>query len=123
MKRRQLVVALGSAWTGVFAQGREPLIAVAASMQRAMEEIAQPWLRSTGHRVSFVYGASGNFVRQIQQGLPVELFLSADEDFALKLADAGLTRDKGVIYGSGRLALIVAKGSLIPLDPELKGLK
>jgi molybdate transport system substrate-binding protein len=99
------------------------LVAVAASVQRAMEEIAPVWMQATGHRVNIIYGASGNFLRQIQQGLPVELFLSADERFALALADAGLARDPGVIYATGRLALLVAKGSAITLDPLLQGLK
>jgi molybdate transport system substrate-binding protein len=98
-------------------------VAVAASVQRAMEVIAPSWMRATGHRISVTYGSSGNFVRQIQQGLPVELFLSADEDFALQLADAGLARDRGTVYAYGRLALIVDKGSAIVLDPQLQGLK
>jgi molybdate transport system substrate-binding protein len=129
MRRRRLLAVLGTGWAALatrepMAQQRGPaLVAVAASVQGAMEDIAPAWMRSTGHRVRITYGSSGNFVRQIQQGLPVELFLSADEAFALKLADAGLTRDRGVIYASGRLALLVARESAIGLDPQLQGLK
>lgn len=129
MRRRSLLKALGTGLP-VFAGGaavaqeqRSALVAVAASVQRAMEEIAPAWMRSTGHRLSITYGSSGNFVRQIQQGLPAELFLSADEDLAFRLADAGLTRGRGMIYASGRLALLVAKDSTIALDPQLQGLK
>lgn len=102
---------------------RPALVAVAASVQGAMDEIAGAWTRETGQRLNISYGSSGNLARQIQQGLPAELFLSADEGFALKLAEAGLARDAGVIYASGRLALVVPKGSTLELDPQLRGLK
>ena len=129
MRRRGVLKVLGVGWPvlasrAADAQEQGPaLVAVAASVQRAMEEIAPAWTRSTGHRLRITYGSSGNFVRQIQQGLPVELFLSADESFVLRLADAGLTRDRGAIYASGRLALLLAKDSAIELDPQLQGLK
>ncbi|MEO6017602.1 MAG: molybdate ABC transporter substrate-binding protein, partial [Polaromonas sp.] len=64
-----------------------------------------------------------NLVQQIQQGLPAELFLSADEDFALRLADAGLTQDRGVVYATGRIVLLVPAGSPLQLDAQLAGLK
>ncbi len=127
MNRRDAVTLLvsgGALFTGRAAAAPQgPLVAVAASVQRAMEEIAPVWMQQTGQRLRITYGSSGNFVRQIQQGLPAELFLSADESFALKLVDAGLTRGTGVIYASGRLALLVAPGSAIALDPHLQGLK
>src|SRR3712207_8741933 len=43
-------------------------------------------------RLSF--GSSGNITRQIEQGSPVELFLSADEAFVFRLAEGGHTRDR-----------------------------
>ncbi len=88
-----------------------------------MDEIAGGWTRETGQRLNISYGSSGNLARQVQQGLPAELFLSADEGFALKLAEAGLARDDGVIYASGRLALVVPKASNLELDAQLRGLK
>jgi molybdate transport system substrate-binding protein len=129
MRRRGALKVLGAGWpvlAGRVAVAQEQgaaLVAVAASVQRAMEEIAPAWMRSTGHQLRITYGSSGNFVRQIQQGLPVELFLSADESFAFRLADAGLTRGRGAIYASGRLALLLAKDTAIALDPQLQGLK
>lgn len=104
-------------------QARPALVAVAASVQRAMEEMTPPWMQASGHRLNLIYGSSGNLVRQIQQGLNAELFLSADEEFALKLAEAGLAQGRGVIYASGRLALLVAPGAAIGLDAQLQGLK
>jgi molybdate transport system substrate-binding protein len=130
MKRREvwggLVAVAGWAESGVGAtaqQGRPALIAVAASVQGAIEEIVGAWTRDTGQRLNIAYGASGNLARQIQQGLPAELLLSADEAFALKLVESGLARDPGAIYASGRLALVVPKASTLELDPQLRGLK
>ena len=128
MRRRELlsVLAGSSLLIGGATAAQQPrpaLLAVAASVQRAMEEIVPTWTRATGHRLSLIYGSSGNLVRQIQQGLNAELFLSADEEFALKLADAGLTQGRGVIYASGRVALLVAPGVQIELDAQLQGLK
>lgn len=129
MQRRRLLTVLAASSTALAGgpatarAGRPAPVAVAASVQRAMEEIAAQWMRASGRRVSITYGSSGNLVRQIQQGLPAELFLSADEGFALRLADAGLARGRGVIYARGRLALLTAKQSGIALDAQLQGLK
>ena len=75
MDRRGSLKALGAGWSllagrGAVAQEQRPaLVAVAASVQRAMEEIAPAWTRSTGHRLRISYGSSGNFVRQIQRAV------------------------------------------------------
>lgn len=88
-----------------------------------MEALAPAFTRATGHTVTLVFGASGNLVRQIEQGLPVDLFLSADEGFAARLVQRGWARDGGVVYAAGRLALVVAQGTTIALDGRLQGLK
>lgn len=128
MRRRELLARAALAGflpvaASAVGQARPALIAAAASVQGALDEIAADWMRSTGLRLAITYGASGNLVRQVQQGLPAELFLSADEAFALQLAEAGLARDQGVVYAAGRLALIVPKASALVLDPQLNGLK
>lgn len=97
--------------------------AVASSVQAAAEELATAFTRASGHPLRFSFGSSGNLARQIAQGLPVELFLSADEDFAIRLAQGGWARDTGVVYATGRLALVTARGSTIALDPQLAGLR
>ena len=105
------------------AQDRPPIVAAASSMQVAVTEIAARFEAETGRRVTLNFGSSGNFARQIQQGAPFELFMSADEDFVFKLADAGLTRDRGTLYAAGRIVLYAPKGPKLKLDAELKGLR
>lgn len=94
---------------------RPPVVAAASDLNVALAEIARQFERDTGQRVDTVFGSSGTLTRQIQDGAPFELFLSADEAFVDTLATAGLTRGRGTLYGVGRLVLFAPTGS--PLDP------
>lgn len=100
-----------------------PRIAAAADLRLALTEVAKAFKRDTGNDVELVFGSSGNFHQQLRQGAPFELFLSADEDYVLDLASAGLTVDTGQLYGVGRLALVAPKGSAMKLDERLDGLR
>lgn len=130
--RRRRALALGgflSAWlavTGVSTPGladEPPVIAAAADLQFALAEVAQAFTQATGHEVKLATGSSGNFAQQIRQGAPFQLFLSADEQYVLDLARDGLTRDEGVLYAVGRIALIVPKGSPLEVDGTLEDLR
>ena len=96
-----------------------PLIAAAADLRFALDEIAADFRRATGQDVRIVYGSSGNFRRQIAEGAPFELFLSADESYIVALAREGFMIDDGVPYAIGRIALVVPAGSPLKLDGEL----
>ncbi len=102
-------------------------IAAASDLKFALARVVMPFEVQTGIRVELNFGSSGNFARQIVQGLPVDIFMSADEDWAFKVADAGWAQggvaDRGVVYAMGRLALIVPATSEMVLDSELKGLQ
>lgn len=71
----------------------------------------------------FSFGSSGNLARQIRQGAPFELFLSADEAFIYGLSRDRLTSNDGALYALGRLSLFVPKGSPVSPDPDLAGVK
>ena len=88
-----------------------------------MEVLVPAFSQATGQTLRLTFGASGNLVRQIDQGLPVELFLSADDAFAGRLVESGWARDAGAVYATGRLALVVGRGTAIALDGRLLGLK
>jgi molybdate transport system substrate-binding protein len=92
-----------------------PGIAAASDLKFALDEIARAWSRETGRGVRLVYGSSGNFRRQIAEGAPFELFLSADESYVLALAREGRLEDEGTLYAVGRLVLFAPHGS--PVDP------
>jgi molybdate transport system substrate-binding protein len=101
---------------------RRPTVAAAANLNVALTEIAAQFARERGTPVGLVFGASGALTRQIQDGAPFELFLAADEEFPRQLAAAGLTRDAGVVYATGRLAVFAPTGSPLQVDERLDGL-
>jgi len=96
-----------------------PLVAAASDLRFALDEAAAAFKRDTGSDVRIVYGSSGNFRRQIADGAPFELFLSADEAFVYALAKEGRTLDDGALYATGRIVLVVPEGSALKLDPQL----
>ena len=116
-----LAVAFAAASSVTLAQ-KAPVVAAAANLNFALTEIADEFARDRGTRVELVFGASGTLTRQIQDGAPFELFLSADEEFPNRLTAAGLTRDAGVVYATGRLALFAPNGSPLSVDERLDGL-
>src|SRR3546814_5718857 len=71
-----------------------PNIAAASSLKFALEEVAARFEADTGRKVALSFGSSGNFHRQIIQGAPFQMFLSADEGFVEQLAGAGKTVDR-----------------------------
>ena len=99
-----------------------PAIAAASDLKFALEEIAAGFTRATGLALRLSFGSSGNFTRQIEQGAPFELFLSADEDMIVRLVERGLTDGPGRLYAVGRLALVVPHGSPLQVDPSLRDL-
>ena len=121
--RRVLIVCLAAAASvGLHAQ-RPPRVAAASDLSFALEPLARRFAESSGERVELVFGSSGNLTRQIVDGAPFELFMSADEEFVQKLFDAGLTRDRGALYAVGRIALFAPHGSRLSVDERLDGLR
>lgn len=117
-----LTVVLAVSASTALAQ-RPPLVAAASDLNAALTEIASRFARDQGQRVELVFGSSGTLARQIRDGAPFELFLSADEAFVEDLAAAGLTRDGGTLYGVGRLVLFAPTGSPLVPDEGLDGVR
>lgn len=81
-------------------------VAAAADLKFAMDEVVAAFKAGRpGDQVELVYGSSGNFFAQIQQGAPFDLFFSADIGFPRELAKAGLTASEVRPYATGRLVL------------------
>jgi molybdate transport system substrate-binding protein len=115
------VVLLSAAPHELTAQ-RRPTIAAAANLNFALTELADGFARERGTRIQIVFGASGGLTRQILDGAPFEMFLAADEEFPARLSAAHLTRDEGVVYAVGRLAIFAPTGSPLSVDERLDGL-
>lgn len=99
-----------------------PPIAAAADLNAALPEVAALFQRKTGRSVRISFGASGNLTQQIINGAPFQLFLSADEGYVTRLAEAGRTVDAGTLYATGRIGIFQPNGSHIRADGRLQDL-
>lgn len=100
-----------------------PVIAAASDLKFALTDVADLYARETGRAVRISFGSSGNFARQIAQGGPFEMFLSADESYVQFLVERNLTLGAGDLYAVGRLVFFVPNSSPITADAELADLR
>ncbi len=98
------------------AESVEILIAAAASLQNAMEEIKPLYeAANKGVTLTFTFGSSGSLQEQIEQGAPVDVFMSA----ALKQMKA--LEEGGLILDGSKKELLENKVVLIvPSDSTLE---
>lgn len=81
-------------------------VAAAADLKFAMDEIVSSFKKkSLSAEVDVVYGSSGKFHTQIQQGAPYDLFFSADIGYPRELARQGLAASEVKPYAVGRIVL------------------
>jgi len=96
-------------------------IAGASDLKFAMEEIVTAFQNEhPTDELAVVYGSSGSFNTQIQQGAPYDLFFSADIGFPRELASKGFAASEVMPYAIGRIVLW--SGSLDASRMTLKSL-
>lgn len=100
-----------------------PTVAAAADLKFALEAVAKRYKAHTGKVVRLVFGSSGNLARQIEQGAPYAIFMSADEALARRVVAAGRAQGEVVPYAVGRLALLLPLGSPLEADASLADLR
>src|SRR5437870_630306 len=71
------------------AHAAEVRVFAAVSLTEALQDIAKTYEKQTGDTIVFSFGASSLVARQIEQGAPADLFLSADEARMDALAQGG----------------------------------
>jgi molybdate transport system substrate-binding protein len=124
--RVSLLLLLCAALAQYVGAADEPAIAVAANLTRPMERIIEQYRTETGVAVRASFGSSGNFVRQIRQHAPFEVFVSANAGYVDLLAADGLTSGTAVTIARGRIGAFVPADSLLAgettLDGVMKGL-
>jgi molybdate transport system substrate-binding protein len=100
---------------------QEISVAAAADLQFAMQDIATRFQKETGTTVKATYGSSGNFLQQIQNGAPFDVFFSANLDYPKKLETAGLTAPGSYSeYARGKIVIWVSSDSKIDLSPGME---
>ena len=123
--RRTFTSALAAAafvlWAGglaqqAAAQGKNVVILAAASLKNALDEASAAWARQTGKNIKISYAASSALARQIEGGIPADIFISADVPWMDYVAERKLikpaTRSD---YLGNQIVLIAARDSSIAL--------
>lgn len=104
------------------AQSAAPVVAAAADLQFAVEEIAAAFNAETGMEIRLSTGSTGNFARQIREGAPFQIFMAADEQFIFDLHRDGFTRNQGDLYAVGRVVMMVPHRSTLVAEGNLESL-
>ena len=104
-----------------FAQGKIVVFA-AASLKNALDEIATTWAKDTGKPMPRIsYAASSALARQLEQGAPADLFISADLDWMDYVQGKNLIRtDSRFNLLGNRIVLIAPRDSRLTAV-EIKG--
>jgi hypothetical protein len=77
----------------------------------------QPISEGNRQNREVIYGSSGNFFQQIQNGAPFDMFFSANLDYPKKLEAAGLIQPGSYYqYARGKIVVWVPKDSKIDLS-------
>jgi molybdate transport system substrate-binding protein len=113
-RTRSLLTLLAIMFVCQFCPAQAITVAAAADLQFAMQGVAVKFQKETGKEVKLIYGSSGNFFHQLQNGAPFDVFFSANLDYAKKLEIAGLT-EPGSYYEYARVKIVV----WVPKDSAL----
>jgi molybdate transport system substrate-binding protein len=74
-------ILCGSASPPASAQDKSLTVFAAASMKNALDDVDAAFSAKTGVEVSASYAASSVLAKQIEQGAPADIFMSADTDW------------------------------------------
>jgi len=122
MRRRQWVgFAFATAvmpMAAVRAQTGALVVFAAASLKNALDEIAAAWSKETGKPAPKIsYGASSALAKQLEQGAPANLFISADIDWMDYVEKKDLIRKNTRVNLLGnKIVLIAPRDSNVAID-------
>lgn len=120
--RSSLLAALLLWAAPVLAQPTPLTIFAAASLQDGLRALEGPWRAAGGAPLRLSFAASSALARQIEQGAPADLFMSADEPWMDYLAERGLiVRESRVSPLGNALVLVAPPGSAIPPQTLTRG--
>ena len=71
----------GSAASPALAQDKSLIVFAAASMKNALDDIDAAYTAKSGVKIAASYAASSTLAKQIEQGAPADIFVSADTDW------------------------------------------
>jgi molybdate transport system substrate-binding protein len=127
LSRRALLGALAAAPVASMAlastasaEERRPVVVFAASsLQTTLDRLADVYGRRAGRRVTLSYASSAALARQIEQGAPADVFVSADRRWMKHLSDRGLIVEATMRDLVGNALVIIAPaGATVALRVE-----
>jgi molybdate transport system substrate-binding protein len=99
----------------------ELTVAGAADLAPLEKSLRAAFERATGVRLILTLASSGMLARQIEQGAPYDVYLSANQKFVDDLARSGHIRQDSVrVYAHGRLGLWSRSGSIRTLQDLMR---
>ena len=127
VKRRSLFAIAGLAAAGLMtwglggtparAQGNDLVVFAAASLKNALDDINAQWEKDTGKKAKISYAGSSALAKQIEQGAPASVFISADLAWMDHVAQKNLIKPdtRSNLLGN-RIVLIAPKDKAQPVD-------
>jgi len=117
MTRRFLILAamlFAAAGVDASARAQQLTVLAAASLKNALDEVAQHYPQRQAVRIALSYAGTPALARQIENGAPADIFISADLDWMNYVEKRGLIRDASrVNLLRNDLVLIAPAGSAV----------
>jgi molybdate transport system substrate-binding protein len=107
-------ILFGSAHSPALAQDKSLTVFAAASMKNALDDIDAAYTAKTGAKIVASYAASSALAKQIEQGAPADVFVSADTDWMdYAIAKKSINAPTRVNLLGNSIVLIAPKDSKI----------
>src|SRR4029077_11305756 len=103
-----LAVVGGLSSPAAFADEKSLTTFAAASMKNALDEVDAAYTAKSGVKVTASYAASSVLAKQIEQGAPADIFMSADTDWMDYVANRKAVNDTTRINLLGNSIVLIA---------------
>jgi molybdate transport system substrate-binding protein len=106
-------------WLGLVAQplsAGELTVFAAASTKTALDDVAEAWAEATDNHAVIAYAGSSALARQIQQGAPADVFISANVSWMDALDASGLIEDGTRRDLLGNQLVLIAHDAIAPVE-------
>lgn len=97
-----------------FAHAQKTTVFAAASLKNAMDVIAVEWKQATGGEAVIVLAGSSALARQIIQGAPADIFISANAEWMDAVEEAGMVEPGTRLDLLGNRLVLIAHGRNAP---------
>lgn len=112
-----VILGVGLTLAAPAAMAQDVLVLAAASTKNAVEKLASQFKAKTGATVTSSFAASSALAKQIENGAPADIFISADLDWMDYLQQRNLIKtDSRVNLLGNELVVVVPKGSTLKPD-------